>query len=134
MTVRVFFHKLILKQQLLRTFMIRFLCLRIRLYTGLYRCPSSASADVYGRSIAGKILSMGVPSYNKRMIQSSQIACKKLDCISSRIGERCARAIEQCQAVYDETSEDGFHGFMIKLNHLLQLSVPSALRFGARGL
>ena len=36
--------------------------------------------------------------------------------------------------VYDERIEDGFHGFVTKNNHLLQLSVRSALRFGARKL
>ena len=39
-----------------------------------------------------------------------------------------------CQAVYDETIEDGIHGVVTKLNHLLQLSVRSALRFRAREL
>ena len=39
-----------------------------------------------------------------------------------------------CQVVYDETIEDGFHGFLTKLNHLLQLSVRLALRFRAREL
>ena len=39
-----------------------------------------------------------------------------------------------CQVVYDDTIEDGFHGFVTKLDHLLQLSVRSALRFAAREL
>ena len=39
-----------------------------------------------------------------------------------------------CQVVYDETIEDGFHGFVRKLNHSLHLSARSAFRFGAREL
>lgn len=46
----------------------------------------------------------------------------------------CARAIEQArsQVVYDETIEGGFHRFVTKLSHSLQLSVRSALRIGVR--
>ena len=39
-----------------------------------------------------------------------------------------------CQVVYDETIEDGFHGFVTKHNHLLQLSPRLASRFGATEL
>lgn len=37
---------------------------------------------------------------------------------------------ELVRFLYDETNEDSFHGFLPKLNHLLQLSVRSALIFG----
>ena len=32
-----------------------------------------------------------------------------------------------CQVVYDDTIEDGFHGFVTKLDYFLQPSVQSAL-------
>ena len=43
-----------------------------------------------------------------------------------------ARAIEGFPALYDERLvRDGFHGFWLKTNHLLQLSVRSVSRLGA---